>query len=109
MSFVFLPSKIQENPHWVEEREECAVWGVVLKKIRYQRPSSTLLTDQQEKSNRSGSYSSSTGSAIIDEVDHGEIAHLMWETVRVRVLRAGTLRKIVEAMYNEDVDVQVML
>jgi len=43
----------------------------------------------------------------LSEPDSEDIAHLMWETVRVKVLKAGTLMKIVEANYNDDSDVQV--
>jgi hypothetical protein len=39
--------------------------------------------------------------------DNGEIAHLMWETVKIRVLRAGSLRRVIEAIANEDTDAQV--
>ena len=42
------------------------------------------------------------------EDDTAEIAHLMWETVRVKVLRAGSLRKVIEAINNDDTDVQVL-
>lgn len=31
----------------------------------------------------------------------------MWETVKVKVLKAGSLEKVVEAIYNDDSDVQV--
>jgi len=123
---VFFILKPKENSLWAEEKEEDAVWGVFLKKIRYQRhsaivqlipptpPISSSSPGQgyRSRSNASGaSFTSNTSSANIDEVDsdQGEIAHLMWETVRVKVLRAGTLRKIVEAMSNEDSDVQVGL
>ena len=114
MSFLFVTKKSKENSRlWGEEKESGAVWGVFLKKVRYQRPSSIVQIVQaggnngrHSSSGGSGSYSSSGGSGT-DEADHGEIAHLMWETVRVRVLKAGTLRKVVEAIQNDDTDVQV--
>lgn len=53
-----------------------------------------------------GEKQNSSASGSQDDSE-GEIAHLMWETVRIKVLRAGTLEKVVEAVANDDTDVQV--
>ncbi|CAG5124735.1 unnamed protein product, partial [Candidula unifasciata] len=63
---------------WREEREEGAVYHAYLKKVTYL--SQARLEDENEK-NR-------------------EFSHLMWETHKVRVIRAGTLAKLVESLTN---------
>lgn len=180
--------------HWGEEVEEDAVWGVYLKKVRYQRPSSIVQIVQasgghggadvadgktdttnrrhhrhhnnhnhhhqrhqgynhgiangvvgssglaqhvlvynhqplqiNSKRHNNKKYSNAStsayppgviGNTTTDMLEAGkddsesdneedEIAHLMWETVKIRVLRAGSLKKIIEAIANEDSDVQV--
>ncbi len=113
MACIFVPKLRKENSRlWGEEKEADAVWGVFLKKVRYQRPSSIVQIIQaggnHGNNGRGGSGGSQSSSSGTDETDHqAEIAHLMWETVRVRVLRAGSLRRIVEAIQNDDTDVQV--
>ncbi|XP_021949203.1 ral guanine nucleotide dissociation stimulator isoform X2 [Folsomia candida] len=95
---------------WGEEKEENAVFGVFLKKVRYQRPSAIVqIVQASGNHNLSVSSSTSGGRRSIGSNDddlHEEIAHLMWETVKVKVLKAGSLEKVVEAISNEDSDVQ---
>jgi hypothetical protein len=109
---------LQENCRlWGEEKEEGAIWGVYLKKVRYQRPSAIVQIVQASgnhnltvKSDTSGERKlviSSNGSHSSYEESQEEIAHLMWETVKVKVLKAGSLEKVVEAIANDDSDVQV--
>lgn len=95
----------QENCRlWGEEREDEALWIVYLKKVRYQRPSAIVQIVQA-----SGNHSlGSTGSFHrLNDESPEDIAHLMWETVKVKVLKAGSLEKVVQAISNEDSDVQV--
>lgn len=68
---------------WGEEKTDGALYTVYLKKVRYHRPT---------KSVSSSSYSDSDD----------EISHLEWETVRVRFVKAGTLKKLVEALATDD-------
>lgn len=112
---------LQENCRlWGEEIEEDAVWGVFLKKVRYQRPSAIVQIVQASGNHNLSVSSASSGgmrrhSASVSSNDNEdcssleEIAHLMWETVKVKVLRAGSLEKVVEAISNDDGDVQVNL
>ncbi|XP_030746426.1 ral guanine nucleotide dissociation stimulator-like 1 isoform X2 [Sitophilus oryzae] len=67
---------------WGEEKADGALYTVYLKKVRYHRPTRSL----------SSSHSDSDD----------EISHLEWETVRVRFVKAGTLRKLVEALSTDD-------
>ncbi|CAH0557523.1 unnamed protein product [Brassicogethes aeneus] len=67
---------------WGEEKTDGALYTVYLKKVRYHRPTRSL----------SSSHSDSDD----------EISHLEWETVRVRFVKAGTLRKLVEALSTDD-------
>ncbi|CAL8083300.1 unnamed protein product [Orchesella dallaii] len=95
---------------WGEEKDKDSVWGVFLKKVRYQRPSAIVQIVQAGGNhnipgNAAGETEKQNGSESPDE-SQGEIAHLMWETVRIKVLRAGTLEKVVEAVANDDTDVQ---
>ncbi|GLV41492.1 Ral guanine nucleotide dissociation stimulator-like [Carabus blaptoides fortunei] len=67
---------------WGEERADGAVYTVYLKKVRYHRPTRSL------------------SSSVSDSDD--EISHLEWETVRVRFVKGGTLRRLVEALATDD-------
>ncbi|XP_044268325.1 ral guanine nucleotide dissociation stimulator-like 1 isoform X1 [Tribolium madens] len=67
---------------WGEEKSDGALYTVYLKKVRYHRPTRSL----------SSSHSDSDD----------EISHLEWETVRVRFVKAGTLKKLVEALSTDD-------
>ncbi|XP_072393340.1 ral guanine nucleotide dissociation stimulator-like 1 isoform X2 [Diabrotica undecimpunctata] len=67
---------------WGEEKADGALYTVYLKKVRYHRPTRSL----------SSSHSDSDD----------EISHLEWETVRVRFVKAGTLKKLVEALSTDD-------
>lgn len=99
---------------WGEEKEKDAIWGIYLKKVRYQRPSAIVQIVQA-----GGPHSltgglggvenkqNGTSGDIPEEENQEEIAHLMWETVRIKILKAGTLEKVVEAVANDDTDVQV--
>ncbi|XP_055898714.1 ral guanine nucleotide dissociation stimulator-like 1 isoform X2 [Biomphalaria glabrata] len=66
------------NRFWREEREEGAVYHAYLKKVTYL--SQARLEDENER--------------------NSEFSHLMWETHKVRVIRAGTLAKLVESLTN---------
>ncbi|ESP00875.1 hypothetical protein LOTGIDRAFT_238436 [Lottia gigantea] len=61
------------NRFWREEREEGAVYMVYLKRVTYRSH---------------------------DRLEEGEkfMSHLMWETMKVRVIKSGTLEKLVECM-----------
>ncbi|CAG2192118.1 RGL [Mytilus edulis] len=59
---------------WREEREEGAVYSVYLKKITYH--SFCALENEKGK----------------------EFSHLMWETQKIRVIKAGRLEKLVESL-----------
>ncbi|KAL1491224.1 hypothetical protein ABEB36_011854 [Hypothenemus hampei] len=67
---------------WGEEKADGALYTVYLKKVRYHRPNRSL----------SSSHSDSDD----------EISHLEWETVRVRFVKAATLKKLVEALSTDD-------
>ncbi|XP_046332806.2 ral guanine nucleotide dissociation stimulator-like isoform X1 [Haliotis rufescens] len=59
---------------WREEREDGAVYSAYLKKVTYR--SQAQLEDEHER----------------------EFSHLMWETQKIRVIKAGTLEKLVESL-----------
>ncbi|KAK3732491.1 hypothetical protein RRG08_030691 [Elysia crispata] len=63
---------------WREEREPGAVYSCYLKKVTY------------------------LSQARLEDENHanGEFSHLMWETHKVRTIRAGTLVKLVESLTN---------
>ncbi|XP_073986528.1 ral guanine nucleotide dissociation stimulator-like [Rhodnius prolixus] len=65
---------------WGEERLDGAIYTIYLKKVRYHRPTFTVTTDDSNES----------------------ISHLEWETVRVRLLKAGTLQRLVEALATDE-------
>ncbi|XP_076314128.1 ral guanine nucleotide dissociation stimulator-like [Tachypleus tridentatus] len=64
---------------WGEEKTDQAVYSIYLKKVRY-HPGLTDDTNLET-----------------DEI----IAHLEWETVQVRLIKAGTLKKLVESLATE--------
>ncbi|XP_041370926.1 ral guanine nucleotide dissociation stimulator-like isoform X2 [Gigantopelta aegis] len=59
---------------WREEREEGAVYSAYLKRVTYR--SQARLEDEHDR----------------------EFSHLMWETQKIRVIKAGTLEKLVESL-----------
>ncbi|KAK3088008.1 hypothetical protein FSP39_013341 [Pinctada imbricata] len=59
---------------WREEKEEGAIYNVYLKKVTYH-----TLSDLDHEKGR-------------------EFSHLMWETQKIRVIKAGTLEKLVESL-----------
>ncbi|GFO45727.1 ral guanine nucleotide dissociation stimulator-like 1, partial [Plakobranchus ocellatus] len=63
---------------WREEREDGAIYSCYLKKVTY------------------------LSQARLEDENHanGEFSHLMWETHKVRVIRAGTLARLVESLTN---------
>lgn len=61
-----------------------------MKKVRYHRPPQTLSRNE----------TTSSGDRIDGRDD--EISHLEWETVRVRFVKAGTLKKLVAALATDD-------
>lgn len=65
---------------WGEERLDGAIYTIYLKKVRYHRPTFTVTTDDSNE----------------------RISHLEWETVRVRLLKAGTLQRLVEALATDE-------
>lgn len=60
---------------WREEREEDAIYNVYLKKITYH-----TLSENENKT-------------------RNEFSHLMWETQKYRVIKAGTVKKLVEYLH----------
>ncbi|GAB6031488.1 hypothetical protein CHUAL_009256 [Chamberlinius hualienensis] len=68
---------------WGEERTDGAIYTVYLKKVRYYNPSKSIHNDSDDK-----------------------IAHLEWETVRVRMIKAGSLEKLVENLYSDIGDLE---
>ncbi|XP_052789709.1 ral guanine nucleotide dissociation stimulator-like 1 isoform X1 [Mya arenaria] len=60
---------------WREERDEGAIYNVFLKRVTYH-----TLSENENKSTN-------------------EFSHLMWETQKFRVIKAGTLEKLVEYLY----------
>ncbi|XP_044743921.1 ral guanine nucleotide dissociation stimulator-like 1 isoform X2 [Chrysoperla carnea] len=81
---------------WGEEKSDGALYTVYLKKVRYHRPAQSVL--------RSSTCSDDTpdGSATNGGAGDDEISHLEWETVRVRFVKAGTLKKLVAALATDD-------
>ncbi|XP_067137082.1 ral guanine nucleotide dissociation stimulator-like 1 isoform X1 [Centruroides vittatus] len=63
---------------WGEEKQDDAVYTVYLKKVRYHPGSSLSCNDSNDV-----------------------VSHLEWETVRVRLIKAGTLEKLVESLAND--------
>ncbi|XP_059475728.1 ral guanine nucleotide dissociation stimulator isoform X2 [Neocloeon triangulifer] len=61
---------------WGEERTPGAIFTVYLKKVRYHRPNKSVSEDN--------------------------ISHLEWETVRVRLVKAATLNKLVECLASDE-------
>ncbi|XP_071453702.1 ral guanine nucleotide dissociation stimulator-like 1 [Hetaerina americana] len=72
---------------WGEERVDGAIYTVYLKKVRYHRPTRSLCSEEKEEDK-------------VGECGNG-ISHLEWETVRVRLVRAATLERLVEALTSE--------
>ncbi|KAL7044864.1 hypothetical protein ACKWTF_002082 [Chironomus riparius] len=66
---------------WGEEKDKDAIHTVYLKKVRYHRP---------------------TLSVINSNDSDDEISHLEWETVRVRFVKAATLERLVDALVTDD-------
>lgn len=62
---------------WREEREDGAIYNVYLKKVTYH----TLSENENKNSD--------------------EFSHLMWETQKTRVIKAGNLEKLVEFLYTK--------
>lgn len=62
---------------WREEREDGAIYNVYLKKVTYH----TFSENENKKPD--------------------EFSHLMWETQKTRVIKAGNLEKLVEFLYNK--------
>lgn len=66
----------KENSYWGDERCEDAVYSVYLRKVRYHH--ATKLHNSSDSDD--------------------DISHLAWETVRVKLLKAGTLECLVHAL-----------
>ncbi|XP_036365562.1 ral guanine nucleotide dissociation stimulator isoform X2 [Octopus sinensis] len=71
---IHFAKKEDASKFWSEERENGAVYNVYLKKVTYK--SATDLEYEQSR----------------------EFSHLMWETHKVRVIKSGTLSKLVESL-----------
>ncbi|KAL3116837.1 hypothetical protein niasHT_003361 [Heterodera trifolii] len=79
------------SKYWGEERHADAVYAVMLKKVRYVPPSDyegVPPIGQQQLALTDGS------AAAMD--------HLQWETIRERVIKAGTVRRLVESLIDAD-------
>lgn len=68
--------------YWGEEKTDGAVYTVYLKKVRYFSPTKSV-------------------SSADSDSDSEKISHLEWETVRVRVIKGGTVEKLVDALLTE--------
>uniref|UniRef100_A0A0L8IDY7 Ras-GEF domain-containing protein n=2 Tax=Octopus bimaculoides TaxID=37653 RepID=A0A0L8IDY7_OCTBM len=71
---IHIARKEDASKFWSEERENGAVYNIYLKKVTYK--SATDLEYEQSR----------------------EFSHLMWETHKVRVIKSGTLSKLVESL-----------
>uniref|UniRef100_A0A183BT96 RasGEF domain containing protein n=1 Tax=Globodera pallida TaxID=36090 RepID=A0A183BT96_GLOPA len=78
------------SKYWGEERHADAVYAVMLKKVRYVPPSDYEGVPPIEQH-------PADISAVADSVDH-----LQWETIRERVIKAGTVPKLVESLIDTD-------
>uniref|UniRef100_A0A914HAY1 Uncharacterized protein n=1 Tax=Globodera rostochiensis TaxID=31243 RepID=A0A914HAY1_GLORO len=79
------------SKYWGEERHADAVYAVMLKKVRYVPPSDYEGVPPIEQ------HSADILAAAADSVDH-----LQWETIRERVIKAGTVPKLVESLIDTD-------
>ncbi|XP_013396333.1 ral guanine nucleotide dissociation stimulator-like 1 [Lingula anatina] len=62
---------------WKEEKVDGAVYGIYLKKVKY-----TVLSE-------------------LEPADSDQVSHLQWQTQRIRVVKAGTLERLVESLSSE--------
>ncbi|VIO89061.1 Uncharacterized protein BM_BM3662 [Brugia malayi] len=74
-----------------EEKLEDATYAIYLRKVRYVSPLNIESSDDH------------TSDAKRCECSMGNIPdHLHWETIRERIIRAGTLQKLVECLISDD-------
>ncbi|VDK64311.1 unnamed protein product [Onchocerca ochengi] len=73
-----------------EEKLEDAIYAIYLRKVRYVSPSNIELSDDRTLDIKKHGIS-------VDNTDH-----LQWETIRERIIRAGTLQKLVECLISDD-------
>ncbi|KAM3715915.1 Ral guanine nucleotide dissociation stimulator-like [Dirofilaria immitis] len=73
-----------------EEKLEDAIYAVYLRKVRYVSPPSIEFSDDRAQDIKKYGIS-------LDNTDY-----LQWETIRERVVRAGTLEKLVECLISDD-------
>ncbi|OZC10900.1 hypothetical protein X798_02044 [Onchocerca flexuosa] len=73
-----------------EEKLEDAIYAIYLRKVRYVSPSNIEPSDDRTVDIKKHGIS-------VDNTDH-----LQWETIRERVIRAGTLQKLVECLISDD-------
>lgn len=68
--------------YWGDEQKEGIIYSVYLKKVRYHRPTRSLSSPNSDSDD--------------------ERAHLEWETVKVRYVKAATLPRLVESIVTDD-------
>uniref|UniRef100_A0A914XHU1 Ral guanine nucleotide dissociation stimulator-like 1 n=1 Tax=Plectus sambesii TaxID=2011161 RepID=A0A914XHU1_9BILA len=73
--------------YWRDERSDDAVYAVYLRKVRYVAPNSCQGVSQYRS---------------IDPDRPDDNDHLQWETVKERVIKAGTLDRLLEALVSPD-------
>ena len=85
--------------HWGDERVEGAVYSVYLKKVRYHIPSKSISVSHLAVLPNASPCFISFNFSLQDSDD--DISHLEWETVRVKLIKAGTLEKLVESLASD--------
>ncbi|VBB29420.1 unnamed protein product [Acanthocheilonema viteae] len=74
-----------------EEKLEDAIYAIYLRKVRYVSPVNVESSDD-------GAVDVKKYGCSVDNISD----HLHWETIRERVIRAGTLQKLVECLISDD-------
>ncbi|XP_055337717.1 ral guanine nucleotide dissociation stimulator-like [Paramacrobiotus metropolitanus] len=72
--------------YWMDEEEEDAVYSVFLKKVRYAQSNGASLTS--------------------DDNIHGSVSYMEWQTIKVRLLKAGTMERIMQALINSEYELE---
>ncbi|VDN04565.1 unnamed protein product [Thelazia callipaeda] len=75
-----------------EEKLEDAIYAIYLRKVRYVAPVNTEIHEDDSNSSEEKSHF----------LNDDTLDHLQWETIRERIIRAGTLEKLVECLIGDD-------